>query len=141
MIVVPHDLAAFGKGLHARGIAEALMRGDRAVDDAPEVRADLVRSALLDGVTACAFLEHGLAGGGIGAGEQRPDRFGLRFLAAGSTRFACRFLGDDGETFLLGSFGMENAFRRNGYGHQNEDRTQQGTHTHVHIWIHLQTLP
>ena len=78
---------------------------------------------------------------GDAGGEQRPDRFGLRFLAAGSPRFACRFLGDDGETFLLGSFGMENAFRRNGYGHQNEDRTQQGTHTHVHIWIHLQTLP
>ena len=43
------------------------MRGDRAVDDAPQVRADLVGAALVAGMAGGALLEDGLAGLGVGA--------------------------------------------------------------------------
>ena len=53
------------------------MRGDRAVDDVPEVRADLVRAALFAGMAGLAFLEHGSARLGIGGGQQVGDRLGF----------------------------------------------------------------
>ena len=51
-------------GLHARRVVEALVRGDGASDDAVEVRADLVRPALLEGVAGGAFLGLSLTLGG-----------------------------------------------------------------------------
>ncbi len=52
------------------------MRGDGAVDDAPEVRADLVRAAIVRRVASRAPLEQSFAGADIRAGKQRAD--GLR---------------------------------------------------------------
>ena len=58
------------------------MRGDRAVDDAPEVGADLVGAALVGGVAGRALLEDRLAGLRVGLGQQRPDRLLRRRFAA-----------------------------------------------------------
>ncbi|MOA54347.1 hypothetical protein D3C78_1779450 [compost metagenome] len=82
-------------------------------------------------MTACAFLERGFAGCNVCLEEQGLDIDFSHFL--GAAGFGRAFRRDDREAFLLGSLGMENAFRRNGYGHQNENRTQKGTHAHVHI--------
>ncbi len=112
------------------------MRGDRAVHDVPEIGADLVRSALLRGVTARTLLEDGFAGCRIGAGEQGRDRRALGLFTAAGCFTASRFLGDDRETFLLGGFRMENAFRSDRHGHQHEDGAQKGTYAHVHIRVH-----
>ncbi|MCY1310814.1 hypothetical protein D9M70_610480 [compost metagenome] len=108
------------------------MRGDRTVDEAPEVRTDFVCAALVGGVTACALLEHGFTGRSIGLEKQRLD-IDFDFCGAAGTGFRRALFGNDREAFLLGSLGVENAFRCNGHGHQNEDRPQKGTHAHVHI--------
>jgi hypothetical protein len=47
---------------------------DRRAHHAPQIRAAAVCAALVDGVAGDAPLEHLLALGGVGAGEQRGDR-------------------------------------------------------------------
>ena len=58
------------------------MGGDRPVQDAVEVRADLVRLALAEGVAGGAFLGARLARRGIGGRQQHGDRLARRRFAA-----------------------------------------------------------
>src|SRR5690606_7669092 len=67
----PGLLAAFGEFLHGVGIVEVRRRCDGTVDDAEEIRPDLVRSALLEGMAGGAALGECLTLGWIG----RRDRF------------------------------------------------------------------
>ena len=120
------------------GIAEAFMRGNRSVDKAIEVRANLVGTTLVDGVTARALLERCFACGCIGAGKQDCDGSGRDFRCCVSRS---RFFGHDGEALLLRRFRMENPFRSDGHRHQDEDGAEKGTHAHVGIRVHLQSSP
>src|SRR5918993_4703028 len=62
--------------LQGRRIVEAPMRGQGAADHPVEVRADLVRAALLEGVAGGALLGRSLALGRIGLGEENRERLG-----------------------------------------------------------------
>ena len=55
---------------------------------------------------------------------------------AGTTRGSRSFTtlgGRDLETCLFRRFRLENAFRRDGHGHQDKNGSQEGTDAHVHI--------
>ena len=87
-------------GLQRRRIAEALVARLLAADDVPLVRADLVRSALVDGMAGEALLhEDRLAGLDIGAGEQGTDR--REFLRRRGGHRRCRRLVGDGNRRLF----------------------------------------
>ncbi len=65
MIEGPLLAAALGEVLHGRRIGEALVRGDRAIDDTIEVRADFVRPPLVAVMTSLTLLEDSFAGLGV----------------------------------------------------------------------------
>jgi hypothetical protein len=124
MVVVPDHRAALGEFLHRAGIGKAFMRRHRAVDDAPEVRADLVGATLLDRMAGRALLLDGLAGGSIGGCQQHRDRhLRGRFRAA----TGCLWLGGfDDEAFLFRVGGGEDGVRDDADGKNNKHGPQEG---------------
>jgi hypothetical protein len=72
------------------------MRSDRAIDDRPQVRADLVGAALFDRMAGSALLEHGFAGFRVSLGQQVGDRGRLGGAAGcGTTGIAFDCLDDE----------------------------------------------
>src|SRR5215210_4803702 len=71
--ILPVPIAAFAG--QRRGISEARrVVADGGADDAPKVRPGAVGAALVGIVAGGAFLEHLLAFGGVGGGQQIGDR-------------------------------------------------------------------
>ena len=62
--------------LHGSGIVEAGLMPTFPADDAPEMRADLVRATLLKRMTGQAFFGGGLAALDVCVGKQGLDRLG-----------------------------------------------------------------
>src|SRR5262249_49185858 len=81
--VVDRPLAALA--LHGGGVIEPGLVCALAADYAPQIRADLVRAALLKGMTGLAFFGSGLATLDVRGGQQGFDRLirlGRRDLGA-----------------------------------------------------------
>jgi len=84
------------------------MRCDRTLDNAEQVRANLVGAALVAGVTADAFLEDRFANGGIGACQERGNRRLRSCGGIGASLSLRRSFGDDRIAFLLRNLRVEN---------------------------------
>ena len=101
MVIGPLFRTALGKILHAGRIGKAFVLGDRAVDNTPEIGADLVRTTLFSGMTGLTLLEDRFADLGISLLQELSDRrirLGSRALVTARSRFLGR---DDGKTGLF----------------------------------------
>ena len=112
-------------------VLEARLVGALAVDDAPEMRADLVRAALLEAVAGGALLGRGLALVDGGAGQTDRQRLGLRLGrgAAGCLRLR---LGQ-GIAGIARGLGMIDQLGDEARPHGEQQRAERGTRDLVQL--------